>query len=163
MSSAANWTPEEARLLYNAPFAAATYVSLASGGMIDFVKEMAAANRFLCEQTRPGHYGELVDALLAGFHGMSRAQMRELEFLYNSGDLTTLRTEAREVVAGAAAVLGTLPGADGYRQWLMAAAHAAALAGSGTLLPGGGDRPEIDPHEQAAIEELAGILLGVKR
>lgn len=162
MSSAAIWTPEEARLLYNAPFAAATYVSLASGGMIDFVKEMAAASRFLCEQTRPGCYGELVDTLLTGFRSMSRAQMRELEFHYKTNDLTTLRIEAREVVAGAAAILPGLRGADGYRQWLMAAAQTAALAGSGTLLPGG-DRPEIDVHEQAAIEELAAILLGVKR
>jgi hypothetical protein len=176
-------TPEQRRLLLNAPFAAATYVSLASGGMIDFVKEMAAASRFLCEQTPRGRYGALVDGLLAELQGMSRARAKELEFYYGSGDPAAIREEARRVVAEAAAVLATVqaphpltpavlatvqaphpltPAAvDGYRQWLMAAVHTAALAGTGTLIPGS-SRAEIDVHEEAAIAELAGILLGVR-
>jgi hypothetical protein len=162
-------TPEQRRLLLNAPFAAATYVSLASGGMIDFVKEMAAASRFLCEQTPRGRYGALVDGLLAELQGMSRAQAKELEFYYGSGDPAAIREEARRVVAEAAAVLANVqaphplaPAAvDGYRQWLMAAVHTAALAGTGTLIPGS-SRAEIDVHEEAAIAELAGILLGVR-
>jgi hypothetical protein len=170
MSDQEAWTADERRLLLNAPFAAATYVSLASGGMIDFVKEMAAAHRFLCEQAPHGRYGALVDELQAALGGLSRTQAKELEFYYGSGDPQAIRAEARGVVVAAAALLARRqtagPGGQaaqaevaGYRQWLMAAAHTAALALTGTLLPGSG-RAEIDLHEEAAIGELAAILLG---
>jgi hypothetical protein len=186
-------TPEEARLLYMAPLAAATYVSLASGGVIDFVKEMACAGRFVAEQTRPGIYGELVDTLVSTYSAGGRAQASEIEQYYRSHNQTAIRVEARRIVVEAAAVLWRLAGAyragdnqagnnqagnkqarhgepalynaeciNGYRNWLMAAARTAALTDAPTFSAGAG-RPEIDLHEQAAIEDLAGILLGLKR
>jgi hypothetical protein len=181
-------TPEEARLLYLAPLAAATYVSLASGGVVDFVKEMACAGRFVAEQTRPGIYGELVDTLVSTFSAGGRAQAREIEQYYRSSDQSAIRVEARRIVVEAAEVLGrlareyragnnqagnnqvqhgepaqyTAEWSDGYRNWLMATARTAALTDAPTFSAGAG-RPEIDLHEQAAIEDLAGILLGLKR
>jgi hypothetical protein len=189
-------TPEEARLLYTAPLAAATYVSLASGGVADFVKEMAGAGRFVVEQTQPGMYGELVDTLVSTYSAGGRARAHEIEQYYRSRDQAAIRVEARQAVVQAAAVLRRLaenPGPDeragdqpddradeqsvrgdegdaryvkgcieGYRNWLMAAARTAALTDVGTF-SGGAGRREIDLHEQAAIEELAGILLGLKR
>jgi hypothetical protein len=143
--------------LYNAPFAAATYVSLASGGMMDFAKEMFAAGRFITEGTRPGVYGVLVDALLAEYANGSPEEAKRLELHYTGDNLSSLRAQARQVVVEAAGAVRGLPGAEGYRQWLMDAARTAAMAAAGNIF--GGGRGEVDVHEQAAIEELAAILL----
>lgn len=143
--------------LYNAPFAAATYVSLASGGMMDFAKEMFAARRFITEGARPGVYGVLVDALLAEYANGSPEKAKRLELHYTGDNLISLRAQARQVVVEAAGAVRGLPGAEGYRQWLMDAARTAAMAASGSIF--GGGRGKVDVHEQAAIEELAAILL----
>lgn len=146
------------RTLFTAPFAAATYVSLASGSMVDFAKEMFAAGKFITEGTRPGVYGELVDALIAAYATASPEETRRLELRYTGDDRASLRAQARQVVVEAAAAVHGQPGAEGYRQWLMAAARIAALAATAGIF-GSGARGEIDIHEQAAIEELAAILL----
>ncbi len=154
--------PEQVRILYNAPFAAAAYVGLASGSMVDFVSEMAAAGRFIAGGARPGQFGVLVDAITALIQTLPPAERKQWEMSFASHDTGAMREQARSVVAAAAQVVQPLPGADGYCHWLMAAARAAALAATGGFFRAGA-RQEIDVYEHAAIEELARILLGLRR
>lgn len=153
--------PAQVRTLYNAPFAAAAYVGLASGSMVDFVGEMAAAGRFIASGAHPGQFGVLVDTIVDLIQTLPANERKQWEISYASHDTMAMRMQARGVVAEAAQIVRSLPGADGYCHWLMAAARAAALAATGGFF-GMGARQEIDIHEHAAIEELARILLGLR-
>jgi hypothetical protein len=157
----ASLTPDELQLLHAAPFAAATCVALASGGSTDFVTEMAAATRFLCTPARGRTYGPLVAALLPDLQALTPTAAADWEHHYHAHEPSALRAEARTLVASAADLLRRHPdaaAAGGYRLWLMAAARTAALANPRALHPAA-PRPEIDPHEQAALDDLALLLL----
>ena len=157
-------TPEQFKAVYNAPFAAATFVSIASGGTIDYVKEMATAGKFVWNEINQGSvsgYGAIVDEVLAAINSTSKEDAKGTTVSYAGSDDAAMRAAAREVVVAAAAAVDALQSAEGYKIWLLAVAQATALTKSGGFL-GLGGASVIDAQEQAALDELAGIL-GVRR
>jgi hypothetical protein len=150
-----NW-----KALYNAPFAAAVYVALASGGTSDFPKELFSAGKFISEQTKQSGetgYGELVDELTIDLKNMPEDEAKAITLDYQGKHKTAIRSQAKQAVADAAAVVAELAGADGYRRWLLDAARRAAETKSGGFL-GIGAKAEVDEKEQAALDELKSIL-----
>ncbi|MDR7418267.1 MAG: hypothetical protein QN178_05095 [Armatimonadota bacterium] len=154
-------TPEQWRLIFSAPFAAATYVATASGGTLELIKELFSVGTLLTDQAKQNGgagYGALVDAVLNEMQAMSKRDAPSATIAYASLDVEGKRAEARQIVADAAVVLDAVAGGDGYKKWLVDVARAAAGASRGGFLGlDGGDRP-VDAREQAALRELAAAL-----
>jgi hypothetical protein len=145
---------------FNAPFAAATFVSTASGGGFEMLGEIINATKFmqrLAEQPSGSGYGVLVDDLLSVIKGMSKEEAKESAFPYQSKDPQSLRAEAKQLVANGAAVAGSLTGGDGYKRWILDMAREVAATKSGGFL-GIGGKSVIDEKEEAAIQELADLI-----
>ena len=150
------------QVVCNAPFAVATFIGLASGNAMDLVAEMATVGKLMAMAPAPGEpsgYGELVDAVMAEMDSVKKSDTQGTTMHYGGKDKdeTAMRAQARQVIAEAAVLVSDLPDADGYRRWLMEVARATALTKTGGLF-GLGGKSEIDPKEQAALDELAGIL-----
>jgi hypothetical protein len=153
-------TPEQWKLLFNAPVAASTYVAMASGGGFDMIKEIYTAGKFvqdLAQQAGGSGYGELVDDLLASMTGMSKEDAKANTIQYEAKDPAAIRASAKQVVADGIAVAATLPGADGYKRWILDMARQVAETKTGGFL-GIGSKSVIDEKEQAALDELAAML-----
>jgi hypothetical protein len=151
---------EQFRAVYNAPLAAATYVSTASGGGFDMVSELLTAGRFIGEQLKADGdtgYGEAVDGLLVDLRGMSKDEAKAETAKYESKDPTVLRGQARQIVADAGAAVSGMVGAEGFSRWILDIAQRVAATKTGGFL-GIGARSVIDAQEQAAIDELAAAL-----
>jgi hypothetical protein len=161
MSIKDHLTPEQWKLIFSAPFAAATYVATASGGALELIKELLAVGKLVTDQARQSGgagYGALVDAVLDEMLAMSKRDAQSSAIAYASRDTPGMRAEARQIVADAAVVLDSVAGGDGYKKWLVDVARAAAGASRGGFLGlGAGDRP-VDASEQAALRELAAVL-----
>jgi hypothetical protein len=154
-------TPEQWKQLFNGPFAAATFASLASGGAFELIKEMFAASKFMGEAFQEGStagYGPVVSELLEGMKGLSRDEARELAPNFQSKDPDALRAEVKAAVLDAQRVAAPLPGADGYRRWLVDVARAAVQASRGGFLGIGASKEPVDEKEQAALNELSALL-----
>lgn len=152
--------PEQWKALFNAPVAASTYVSSASGGGLEMIKEIMSASKFMQEiakQGAGGGYGEIVDELLDAMKGMSLKEAKAESIQYQSKDPAGMRAEAKQIVADGIAALGSLPGGDGYRKWILEMARQVALTKTGGFL-GIGAKAVIDEKEQAALDELAALL-----
>jgi hypothetical protein len=156
-------TAEQWKLIYNAPFAAATYVATASGGVLELIKELFAVGKMVTDQARQSGgsgYGALVDAVLEEMQAMSKGDAQSATISYAGRDAEGMRAEARRIVADAAGVLDTVPGGDGYKTWLGAVARKAAEASRDGFLGLGGSGRPVDDEEQAALRDLA-IALGI--
>lgn len=154
-------TPEQIKLVFNAPLAGATYVAAASGGGFDMVKELTNASKFMAEAAQKGGesgYGELVDSLLALIRGMSRDDAKAQQIQYEkSPDAAAMRAQVKQTVVDGWAVVAALPGADGFVRWVLDVSRAAALSKTGGHF-GFGNKSEIDPQEQAALDDLAAVM-----
>ncbi len=160
MSIKSQISPEQWKLLLNAPGAASTYVSTASGGGFEMIKEVITASKFaqeLSEKAGGSGYGELVDELLAAMKTMTSKDAREKSIQYTARDPAGIRAEAKQFVVDGIAVIADMPGADGYKKWILDMARAVAETKTGGFL-GIGAKAVIDEKEQAALDELAGIL-----
>jgi len=152
--------PKQWKALFNAPVAASTYVSSASGGGLEMLKEIMSASRFMQEieqEGAGGGYGEIVDELLDVMMGMPLNEARAESIQYQSRDPAGMRAEAKQVVVDGAAVSLSLPGGEGYRKWILEMAKQVALTKTGGFL-GIGAKSVIDEKEQAALDELAALL-----
>jgi hypothetical protein len=155
-------SPEDWKTLVNAPGAASSYVSSASGGGLEVIKEVLSAGRFAQEtaaKTGGSGYGELVDDLLAAMKDMSRKEAKESSIQQELTDLQTLRTNMKQMVIEAGKLASDLPGGDGYKRWLLDMVREVAETKTGGFL-GIGGKSVIDEKEEAAIQELK-VLLGV--
>jgi hypothetical protein len=153
-------TTEQFKAIYNGPFAAATYVSTASGGGFEMVSELLSAGRFLGEQVKAGDetgYGELVDGLLEDLRGMSKDEAKNASLKAEGKDPVAVRAQTKEAVAAAGATVAGMAGADGYKKWLLDIARTVAATKTGGFL-GIGAKSVIDEQEQAALDELAATL-----
>jgi hypothetical protein len=151
---------EQFRAAYNAPLAAATYVSTASGGGFEMVSELLSAGKFIGEQLKAGGetgYGEVVDGLLADLRGMSRDEAKAETVRYEGKDPAALRGQARQIVVDAWTAVGGMSGADGFARWILDIAQAVAAAKTGGFL-GIGAKSVVDAQEQAALDDLAAAL-----
>lgn len=162
MSIKEQLSPEQWKLLFNAPSAAASYVATASGGGFEAVKEILTASKFLQElagQSGGSGYGEVVDELMAAMKGMSVQDAKENAIQYQSKDPIGIRAEAKQYVADAVAAAAAMPGGEGYGRWILDMARAVAETKTGGFL-GIGAKSVIDEKEQAALDELANMLGG---
>lgn len=154
---------EQWKLLFNAPSAAASYVSSASGGGLEMLQEMFSASKFIQEvamKSNGSGYGKLVDDFLAAIKGLAPKDAMADTIKYQSKDLGGVRAEAKQIVADGAAVAANLADGDGYKRWILDMARKVAETKTGGFL-GIGGTSVIDEKEQAALDELA-ALLGVQ-
>lgn len=161
MSLQEQLTADQLKVVVNAPLAAAAYVSTASGGAWEMIKEMTSVSKFLAQQVQTGassEHGELVDEILGVLKGMSKddAKAHAMPF-EKSNDVSAMRAQLKQAVADSWAALSALPGADGFAQWILEVGRTAALTKTGGHF-GIGNKSVIDPQEQAALDELAAVM-----
>jgi hypothetical protein len=159
MTSKADFTDEEWTRLKRAPFVAGLAISLADpGGPIEAVKETSATLKTVLGTAEEGGRGELVDAIarevaedarqrkspLAGFKPKGATAGQEI--LDELGEVNRLVTQK-----------GTPEDAAALRDWLLAAAQAAANAAKeGGFL---GFRAErVSEGEQRMLDSLSEVL-----
>lgn len=151
---------EEWKVLFNAPIAASTYVSSASGGGLEMIKEVMSASKFmqeLAQKSEGSGYGVLVDDLLATMKGMSFDEAKENTLKYEAKEPAAIREEARQIVSDGIAVAARLAGGHDYKRWILDMAREVAETKTGGFL-GIGSKSVIDEKEQAALEELAAMF-----
>ena len=152
-------TTEHWKALLNAPGAAATFVSTASGGPFEVFNEVFTASKFSAElavKEGGSGYGALVDELLQSMKGMTMQDARENAVKYESRDPQGIREEITQFIAGAVAIAKTLPDADGYKRWLVDMVYKVAETRTGGILGIGGSSI-VDEQELAAVEELKAL------
>ena len=160
MGIKAQLTEEQFKAIYNGPFAAATYVSTASGGGFEMVSELLSASKFMGEQLKAGGesgYGELVDGLMEDLRGMSKDELKAASLKVEGKDPAAVRGQVKDAVAEAGATVAGMAGADGYKKWILDIARTVAATKTGGFL-GIGAKSVIDEKEQAALDELAAAL-----
>lgn len=150
---------EQWKALMNTPGAAAAFVSSASGGLMDMVKETFTASKYIQESvTKLGQtsHGALVDELLGAMKAMSLQDMQANSHKYQAKDPTALRAEAKQLVAQGFQAAAALGDAQGYKQWVLEMSRQVAQTKTGGFL-GMGGQAVIDEKEQAALDELAAL------
>ena len=153
-------SPEQWKSLFNAPSAASTYVSTASGGGLEMFRELFSASKFVQEQvakTSGSGYGKLVDDFVATIKTMSPKDAMADTIKYQSKDPAGLREEAKKIVAEGVAAASALPDSDGYKRWILDMARKVAETKTGGFL-GMGGTSVIDEKEQTALDELAALM-----
>lgn len=153
-------TPEQYKTLLNGISAATAYVSTASGGGFEGIKEAINASKFARDaavKASGSGYGALADELLDGMLEMNFSEARQSAIDIESRDAAGIRAELKQAVVAAAALASTQPDADGYKRFLIDVARTVAETKTGGFL-GLGAKSVIDPQEQAALAELASLL-----
>ncbi len=153
-------TAEQWKALLNAPGAAATFVSTASGGPMEVFNEVFTASKFSAElavKEGGSGYGALVDELLQSMKGMTMQDARENAVKYESRDLQDIREEIKQYIDEAVAIAETLPDSEGYKRWLVDMVYKVAETRTGGIL-GIGGRSIVDEKEKAAVEELKALM-----
>ncbi|MHB1317633.1 MAG: hypothetical protein ACYCYF_03335 [Anaerolineae bacterium] len=151
---------EQWKVVFNAPSAAAMFVSTASGGAFEMIKEILNASSFMQELIKReggSGYGELVDDLLATIKGMSTDEVKANAIRFEAKDPVAARAEVKQVVADGVAAVAAMPGAEGYKRWLLDVAREVAETKTGGFL-GIGSKSVIDEQEQAALDELKAMM-----
>jgi hypothetical protein len=162
MSLKTDLTPEQFNAVINAVPAAAAYVGLASGGAINFVREMLASGRHMeaAVQQGAGERGPIVAEVLDTLKTMTREDAQALAAQFEQkaeGEKVDPRVQAKQAVAAGWSAVKALPGAQEFARWVLDGARAVALTRSGGFL-GIGSKAEVDPQEQAALDDLAAVL-----
>jgi hypothetical protein len=151
---------EQWKVVFNTPSAAAMFVSTASGGAFEMIKEIMTASQFMQELIKReggSGYGELVDDLLATIKGMSTDEVKENAIRFEAKDPVGARAEVKQVVADGVAAVAALPGAEGFKRWVLDVAREVAETKTGGFL-GIGSKSVIDEQEQAALDELKEMM-----
>lgn len=153
-------TTEQWKALLNAPGAAATFVSTASGGPFEVFNEVFTASKFSAElavKEGGSGYGALVDELLQAMKGMTMQDAKENTVKYESRDPQGIREEIKQYIDAAVAIADTLPDAEGYKRWLIDMVYKVAETRTGGILGIGGSSI-VDEQEKAAVEELKALM-----
>jgi len=153
------FTPEQWKSIYNAPYAAATYVAAASGDVYQLGREESKFNKLIKRQVEKGGesgYGALVDAILADMKAMSRKEEKALALKYEGNWIESRRSTAWIALESAVKATASLPGKDGFKQWLWDVGKAAAEASKSGFAGLGG--VSVDAQEQIALNDLARLF-----
>jgi hypothetical protein len=160
MTSKADFTDEDWTRLKRAPFVAGMAISLADpGGPIEAVKETSATLKTVLGGAASGEHGELVTAIAGDVEADARAHKSPLsgfkptkgatagvEILDELGAVNRLLTEK-----------ATAEDATAVRQWLLAAATAAANAAKeGGFM--GFHAERVSAGEQGMLDRLGEVL-----
>ena len=160
MTSKADFSDEEWTRLKRAPFVAGMAISLADpGGPIEAVKETSATLKTVLHAAEEGGRGELVDAIARDVAGDARQRKSPLSgFKPGKGANVGVEIldELREVNR-LVSEKGTPEDAAAMRDWLLAAAQAAAdAAKEGGFM---GFRAErVSEGEQRMLDSLSEVL-----
>ena len=153
-------SPEQWKTLLNGISAASAYVSTASGGGFESIKEILNASKYvrdLAVKESGSGYGALTDELLDSMQDMSFGEARESAFDIESRDVPGMRSELKQIVADAAGLAAAQTDGAGYQRFLLDVARTVAETRTGGFL-GIGAKSVIDPEEQAALDELDSLL-----
>jgi hypothetical protein len=159
LTTRADFTDEEWARLERAPIVAGMAISLADpGGPIEVVKETMATIKTVVEPSASGDRGELVDAVAASVAEKTRRREKPLGDFKPRGALAgeEILDELR-AVNGLLAQKATPESSDLFREWLLAAAKAAAEAAKeGGFL--GFNAQRVSEGEQRMLDKLAEVL-----
>ena len=152
-------TPEQWMAVYNAPFAAAVYVTASSGSYTEERLERRTANKVIKATLKQGgsQYGELVAAIVADMNTMSGKEKRAINVEFKNWGLDMVRPDSWMIVNQAAKALVGKPGVEGFKQWLLDAARKAAESSRGGFLSRTGNQP-LDAQEVFALTEIERIF-----
>jgi hypothetical protein len=152
-------TPEQWKAVYNAPFAAAVYVTAASGSYTEERLERRTANKVIKETLKHGgsEYGELVSAIVADMNAMSGKDKKGITVDYKQWGLDMARPDSWMIVNAAAKALKDKPGIEGFKQWVLDVARRAAESSRGGFLSRTGNEP-LDAKEIFALTEIERIF-----
>jgi hypothetical protein len=152
-------TPDQWRAVYNAPYAAAVYVTASSGGYTEERFERHTANNAIKQTLKKGgsEYGELVVAVIADMNAMSGKEKKAAKFEFKHWGLDMVRPDSWMVVNEAAKALKGKPGIEGFKQWVLDIARVAAERSRGGLLSSTGNQP-LDSKEIFALSEIERIF-----
>lgn len=152
-------TPEQFKTIYNGPVGAAQYVATASGGALEFAHEMLTSAAAMREKAleHASDYGPLVQGLAEDMKKLGFSDIDDVAAKVKATDMESLRSGIKQLVAEAAAAVKDMPGADGYKRWVLDVARAAAATKSGGFL-GFGAKSVVDEKEEAALAELQAVL-----
>jgi hypothetical protein len=152
-------TPEQWKAVYNAPFAAAVYVTAASGSYTEERLERRSAEKVIKETLKQGgdRYGELVAAIMADMNAMTGKEKKATKVEYKSWGLDMVRPDSWMLVSQAAKALAGKPGIDGFKQWVLDVARQAAESSRGGFLSRTGNEP-LDSKEIFALTEIERIF-----
>jgi hypothetical protein len=153
-------TSEQWKALLNAPSYAAEFVATASGGGLDFIKEVFTSMKVVQDTAvrKDGSgFGKLVDEIMTTMTEMSFNEAKNDTLKTESTDLESMRAAAKQVVADAAAAATPLEGGEGYKRWLLYVARKVAETRTGGVL-GFGGTSVVDEKEEVALAELKAVL-----
>ena len=162
MTSKADFTDEEWTRLKRAPFVAGMAITLADpGGPIEAFKEIAATLKTVLGDAEQGGRGELVTALARDVEAEARERKNPLAgFKPSKG--ATAGVEILDELGGVNRIVtekATAEDAAALRQWLLAAAQAAAdAAKEGGFM--GFHAERVSQGEQQMLDRLAAVLAG---
>jgi hypothetical protein len=151
--------PEQWKAVYNAPFAAAVYVTAASGSYTEERLERRTANKVIKESLKQGgsQYGELVAAIIADMNTISGKEKKAITVEYKSWGLDMMRPDSWMIVNQAAKALAGKPGIEGFKQWVLDVARRSAESSRGGFLSKTGNTP-LDSKEIFAMTEIERIF-----
>jgi len=153
-------TIDQWKTLVNAPGAASTFVSTASGGAFEVFSEVFTASKFSAELARKeggSGYGMLVDEILDDMKDMTVEEAKEYAVKYQSRDPQGIRDEIKQYIANTVALARTLPDYEGYKRFILEMIVKVAETKTGGILGIGGSSV-VDDKERSALEEIAAIL-----
>lgn len=154
------FTIDQWKTLVNAPGAASTFVSTASGGAFEVFSEVFTASKFSAELARKeggSGYGMLVDEILDDMKDMTVEEAKEYAVKYQSRDPQGIRDEIKQYIADTVALARTLPDYEGYKRFILEMIVKVAETKTGGILGFGGSSV-VDDKERSALEEIAAIL-----
>lgn len=158
MTTKADFSENDWKLLTRAPSIAGMYITLASPSLTDSIKESAAVAGKIADVAKNKNGGELVNAVVGDFKDF--ASVREAQPQFEARELEGIKAEALSKLRSAADVVNrnaSESDAAEYRQWVYDVAVAAAEAAKeGDVLGFGGVR--VSEEEKAALTDIAGAL-----
>jgi len=159
MTTKGDFTDEEWQRLERAPLVAAMAITLADpGGPIEAIKESSAAVKTVLDAAKGGGHGEFVQALARDVAEKARHRQNAVAGFRPTG--AGAPDKILEELRGVNALLeekATPEEADDYRDWIRAAAQAAARAAKeGGFLGFGGER--VSEREQQMLDRLGEVF-----
>ncbi len=158
MTTKAQFTPDEWKLLMQGATNGAMYISIASPGLVDSLKESFAAAKAMAAASQATAANELMGALTADFKDMTALKQAQPSFELK--DLAGLKTQILAAIRNAGQALdakATSQEADYIKRWFyQVAVDAANAAKEGDFLGIGGVR--VSAEETAALHEIAQAL-----
>jgi hypothetical protein len=158
MTTKAEFSVDEWNLLLQGATNVAMYISLASPGVVDSIKESFAAAKAIAMATQQTAPNELMGALISDFKNMDALKQAQPKFEIK--EIASIKGQILGAIGSAGQALdskATAAEADYVKRWLyQVVVDAANAAKEGDFLGIGGVR--VSDEETAALGEIASTL-----